>query len=303
MSIMFCSGILMKQQTFPDTFSHALLVTADTTCHSLFFYFAAFFVLLALSVFASHFFGIVINDVVVVNMAEVVDTPTPLPPLKRPSRASIASAGVNDKSHRRFTSVQTYVQELAAGKDKACVITKVLIANNGVAAIKAIRSIRRWAYEVFGDERAIQFVVMATPEDLRCVKLECTNIGALPSLCFNSIPLHSHSIPLTLSILLTFSLSLTAIHPMPCPALPCPDLPPTVPMPSTFAWPMSLLMFLVEATITIMPMSPSLLNLLDCMVFMPSGLDGDTPLRIPSCQTPWPNHTLPSSSLARLVLP
>lgn len=42
-----------------------------------------------------------------------------------------------------------------------------MIANNGIAAVKAIRSVRRWAYETFGDERAIQFVVMATPEDLK----------------------------------------------------------------------------------------------------------------------------------------
>jgi acetyl-CoA carboxylase/biotin carboxylase 1 len=49
------------------------------------------------------------------------------------------------------------------------VIEKVLIANNGVGAVKAIRSIRRWAYELFGDERAISFVVMATPEDLRYI--------------------------------------------------------------------------------------------------------------------------------------
>ena len=33
--------------------------------------------------------------------------------------------------------------------------------------MKAIRSVRRWAYEMFGDEHAIQFVVMATPEDLK----------------------------------------------------------------------------------------------------------------------------------------
>ena len=72
---------------------------------------------------------------------------------------------VNVKSHRRFTSVANYVKAL--GGEKSTVITKVLIANNGVAAVKAIRSIRRWAYEVFGDERAIQFVVMAIPEDLR----------------------------------------------------------------------------------------------------------------------------------------
>lgn len=45
-------------------------------------------------------------------------------------------------------------------------IRKILIANNGIAAVKAIRSIRRWAYESFGDERAILFVAMATPEDV-----------------------------------------------------------------------------------------------------------------------------------------
>lgn len=45
-------------------------------------------------------------------------------------------------------------------------MVQVLIANNGIAAVKEIRSVRRWAYETFGDERAIQFTVMATPEDL-----------------------------------------------------------------------------------------------------------------------------------------
>lgn len=43
----------------------------------------------------------------------------------------------------------------------------MLIANNGIAAVKEIRSVRKWAYESFGDERAIQFTVMATPEDLK----------------------------------------------------------------------------------------------------------------------------------------
>ncbi|KAI5301834.1 acetyl-coenzyme-A carboxylase [Ascosphaera pollenicola] len=47
------------------------------------------------------------------------------------------------------------------------VITSVLIANNGIAAVKEIRSVRKWAYDTFGDERAIQFTVMATPEDLQ----------------------------------------------------------------------------------------------------------------------------------------
>lgn len=73
--------------------------------------------------------------------------------------------GISKNFHRRFESVEAYVSEL--GGSKSLVIEKVLIANNGVAAVKAIRSIRRWAYEVFGNERAISFVVMATPEDLR----------------------------------------------------------------------------------------------------------------------------------------
>ncbi|KZW01238.1 hypothetical protein EXIGLDRAFT_603199 [Exidia glandulosa HHB12029] len=47
------------------------------------------------------------------------------------------------------------------------VITKVLIANNGIAAVKEIRSIRQWSYETFGTERAVEFTVMATPEDLK----------------------------------------------------------------------------------------------------------------------------------------
>ena len=44
---------------------------------------------------------------------------------------------------------------------------QVLIANNGIAAVKCMRSIRRWAYEMFRNERAIRFVVLVTPEDLK----------------------------------------------------------------------------------------------------------------------------------------
>ncbi|KAJ0019381.1 hypothetical protein NQD34_006950 [Periophthalmus magnuspinnatus] len=43
----------------------------------------------------------------------------------------------------------------------------VLIANNGIAAVKCMRSIRRWSYEMFRNERIIRFVVMVTPEDLK----------------------------------------------------------------------------------------------------------------------------------------
>jgi len=60
-------------------------------------------------------------------------------------------------------TVEDYVK--ARGGNR--VIKKVLIANNGMAATKSILSMRQWAYMEFGDERAIQFVAMATPEDLK----------------------------------------------------------------------------------------------------------------------------------------
>lgn len=56
-----------------------------------------------------------------------------------------------------------YVQQLGGAR----LIRKILVANNGIAAVKAIRSIRRWSYETFGNERTVQFVAMATPEDVR----------------------------------------------------------------------------------------------------------------------------------------
>lgn len=46
-------------------------------------------------------------------------------------------------------------------------ILQVLIANNGIAAVKCMRSVRRWSYEMFRNERAVRFVVMVTPEDLK----------------------------------------------------------------------------------------------------------------------------------------
>ena len=54
-------------------------------------------------------------------------------------------------------------------------IEKILVANNGIGAVKFIRSIRRWTYEMFGNDRAIIFHAMVTPEDLKvsqCLSFE-----------------------------------------------------------------------------------------------------------------------------------
>ncbi|KAG5497738.1 hypothetical protein JKF63_04004 [Porcisia hertigi] len=62
-----------------------------------------------------------------------------------------------------YDSLQQLCSSLGATKP----IKRLLIANNGLAAVKGIDSIRSWMYEHTGDSEAVQFVVMATPEDLK----------------------------------------------------------------------------------------------------------------------------------------
>jgi hypothetical protein len=50
-----------------------------------------------------------------------------------------------------YENVADYVAKLGGNR----VIKRVLIANNGIAAVKAIRSIRKWAYETFGQEKEV----------------------------------------------------------------------------------------------------------------------------------------------------
>jgi acetyl-CoA carboxylase/biotin carboxylase 1 len=46
-------------------------------------------------------------------------------------------------------------------------INRILVANNGIAAVKEIRSIRKWCYDEFGDDKAIKFIVMASLDDIK----------------------------------------------------------------------------------------------------------------------------------------
>ena len=59
-------------------------------------------------------------------------------------------------------NIQNFVERMGGKRT----IQRILIANNGMAATKAILSLRQWAYMVLGDERAIEFVAMATRDDL-----------------------------------------------------------------------------------------------------------------------------------------
>lgn len=60
-----------------------------------------------------------------------------------------------------YGSIAEYCNFLGGTK----IIERVLVANNGIAAVKCIRSIRHWAYDLFRDERIVKFICMATPED------------------------------------------------------------------------------------------------------------------------------------------
>ena len=51
------------------------------------------------------------------------------------------------------------------------VITKILIANNGIAAVKCIRDIKKWSYENFRNERVVKVREMRAICETSCVKM------------------------------------------------------------------------------------------------------------------------------------
>ena len=70
-------------------------------------------------------------------------------------------AAVADPAPVAAETKQDRLAEYVAAKGGTRVIRRVLIANNGMAATKSIMSMRRWAYLELGDERALEFIVMA----------------------------------------------------------------------------------------------------------------------------------------------
>ncbi|GCB28162.1 acetyl-CoA carboxylase [Aspergillus awamori] len=89
-------------------------------------------------------------------------------PSARAAQHNLAShfIGGNNLNAAPPSSVKDFVASHEGHSVISSAYPQVLIANNGIAAVKEIRSVRKWAYETFGNERAIQFTVMATPEDL-----------------------------------------------------------------------------------------------------------------------------------------
>lgn len=79
-----------------------------------------------------------------------------------------------DKKSEQITQLTTMAEQnmtritnFVAEHGGNCPIQRVLLANNGIAAVKEMRSVRKWAYETFENERIIEFVAMATPDDFK----------------------------------------------------------------------------------------------------------------------------------------
>ena len=72
------------------------------------------------------------------------------------------SKEMSDSCHN-MNRISEYVKE----KGGACPIQRVLLANNGIASVKEMRSVRKWAYGTFENDRIVEFVAMATPEDFK----------------------------------------------------------------------------------------------------------------------------------------
>ncbi|OAF72148.1 hypothetical protein A3Q56_00089 [Intoshia linei] len=75
--------------------------------------------------------------------------------------------GLSTKKIKNVENDYSKLEMYVAMKGGKRIIRSILIANNGIAAVKCMRSIRKWAYEVFNNDRYIKFIAMVTPDDLK----------------------------------------------------------------------------------------------------------------------------------------
>lgn len=75
--------------------------------------------------------------------------------------------GILNEPHNGKHASLSKVVEFCMALGGKTPIHSVLVANNGMAAAKFMRSVRTWANDTFGSEKAIQLIAMATPEDMR----------------------------------------------------------------------------------------------------------------------------------------
>ncbi|AQK42560.1 acetyl-coenzyme A carboxylase1 [Zea mays] len=77
--------------------------------------------------------------------------------------------GIINETHNGRHASGSMVVEFCAALGGKTPIHSILVANNGMAATKFMRSVRTWANDTFGSEKAIHLIAMATPEGIRKV--------------------------------------------------------------------------------------------------------------------------------------
>lgn len=125
-------------------------------------------------------------------------------------RSSAGNKNKNKNHEAHASSIEEFVKKFGGTKT----INKVLIANNGIAAVKCMRSIRRWAYEVFRNDRAIKFVVMVSVHDFLVHPqsrrfLPFCQLATLFFLYFNRLHMY-HCLLLAIFFLTSLSLPLSS---------------------------------------------------------------------------------------------
>ena len=87
------------------------------------------------------------------------------PKTDKKMRRSVSASTLEamDSTSMKWDSLEEYVNKHGGSR----VISRILIANNGIAAVKCMQSMRRWEYGELGIQNALCFVCMATPEDIK----------------------------------------------------------------------------------------------------------------------------------------
>ncbi|CEF71468.1 Carboxyl transferase domain and Biotin/lipoyl attachment domain and Carbamoyl-phosphate synthetase large subunit-like, ATP-binding domain and Carbamoyl-phosphate synthase, large subunit, N-terminal domain and Biotin carboxylase, C-terminal domain and Single hybrid motif domain and Rudiment single hybrid motif domain and ATP-grasp fold domain and Acetyl-coenzyme A carboxyltransferase, N-terminal domain and Acetyl-coenzyme A carboxyltransferase, C-terminal domain and Biotin carboxylation domain and Acetyl-Co len=72
-----------------------------------------------------------------------------------------------NQHNKTFSTVEEYVASFVRDSSKARVIKKVLVATNGIAAVKCILSIRKLLMQLFKDDRIIKFICLTTEQEIQ----------------------------------------------------------------------------------------------------------------------------------------
>ncbi|KAL3102143.1 hypothetical protein niasHS_003552 [Heterodera schachtii] len=72
-----------------------------------------------------------------------------------------------DQKNRVFPDIESFVNDFCEDSAKARHIKKILVATNGIAAVKCILSMRKLLMQLFRDDRIIKFICLTTEQEIQ----------------------------------------------------------------------------------------------------------------------------------------